>query len=70
MLFDPQAIGATDAQLVADLPSGAVRLTAGSTGVARVLVNGVTTVLDGTATGSLPGVALRSGRDTETVTCH
>jgi N-acyl-D-aspartate/D-glutamate deacylase len=70
VLFDPETIGATDAQLVADLPSGAVRLTAGSTGISRVLVNGITTVLDGAATGALPGLALRSGRDTETVTCH
>jgi N-acyl-D-aspartate/D-glutamate deacylase len=70
VLFDPATVGATEAQLVGDLPSGAVRLTAGSTGIARVLVNGVTTVVDGKATGALPGVALRSGRDTETVTCH
>jgi N-acyl-D-aspartate/D-glutamate deacylase len=70
VLFDPGEIGATPATLVNDLPSGAVRLTSGSTGVARVLVNGVTTVIDGTSTGALPGIALRSGRDTETVTCH
>jgi N-acyl-D-aspartate/D-glutamate deacylase len=70
VLFDPETVGATPAALVSDLPSGAVRLTSGSTGVARVLVNGVTTVIDGAATGELPGVALRSGRDTETVTCR
>jgi N-acyl-D-aspartate/D-glutamate deacylase len=70
VLFDPAQVGATPAKLVDDLPGGAVRLTVGSTGVARVLVNGVTTVVDGAATGALPGVALRSGRDTETVTCH
>jgi N-acyl-D-aspartate/D-glutamate deacylase len=70
VLFDPETVGATAAELVNDLPSGAVRLTAGSTGVARVIVNGVTTVIDGVATGALPGVALRSGRDTETVTCR
>jgi N-acyl-D-aspartate/D-glutamate deacylase len=70
VLFDPETVGATPAALVHDLPAGAVRLTSGSTGVARVLVNGVTTVVDGAATGALPGVALRSGRDTETVTCR
>ncbi len=70
VLFDPETVGAGPAALVDDLPTGAVRLTAGSTGVARVLVNGVTTVVDGAATGALPGVALRSGRDTETVTCR
>jgi N-acyl-D-aspartate/D-glutamate deacylase len=70
VLFDPDTVGATPAELVHDLPSGAVRLTAGSTGVARVLVNGITTVIDGEGTGALPGVALRSGRDTETVLCR
>ncbi len=70
VLFDPEEVGASPATLVDDLPGGAVRLTVASTGVSRVLVNGVTTVVDGAATGALPGVALRSGRDTETVSCH
>jgi N-acyl-D-aspartate/D-glutamate deacylase len=70
VLFNPETVGATPAALVSDLPSGAVRLSTGSTGVVRVLVNGVTTVVDGAATGALPGTALRSGRDTETVTCR
>ena len=33
----------------------------------RVLVNGVTTLVDGEATDALPGFVLRSGRDTDTV---
>jgi N-acyl-D-aspartate/D-glutamate deacylase len=70
VLFDPETVGASPASLVADLPAGAVRLSSSSTGVVRVLINGVTTVLDGEATGALPGIALRSGRDTETVTCR
>ncbi len=70
VLFDPEEVGATAARLVHDLPAGAPRLTCDSLGIARVLVNGITTVIDGTATGALPGVALRSGRDTETVTCR
>jgi N-acyl-D-aspartate/D-glutamate deacylase len=70
VLFDPASVGAAPAALVQDLPGGAVRLTASSTGVSRVLVNGAVTVVDGAATGALPGIALRSGRDTETVTCR
>jgi N-acyl-D-aspartate/D-glutamate deacylase len=68
VLFDPENIGSETASMVADLPGGSARLTAGSTGVARVLVNGVETVRDGKATGATPGTLLRSGRDTETVT--
>ncbi len=67
VLFDPETIGSEDATMVADLPGGSARLTAGSHGVVRVLVNGVATVVDGKATGATPGTVLRSGRDTATV---
>jgi len=67
VVFDPETIGSDDATLVADLPGGSARLTAGSQGVVRVLVNGVETVADGKATGATPGTLLRSGRDTRTV---
>ena len=67
VVFDPATVGADDATLVRDLPGGAARLTAGSRGVVRVLVNGVETVVDGGPTGSTPGTLLRSGRDTDTV---
>jgi N-acyl-D-aspartate/D-glutamate deacylase len=53
--------------LVADLPGGGKRLWSEATGVRRVMVNGVTTVVDGESTDALPGTVLRSGRDTETV---
>ncbi len=66
-VFDPETVGSEDATLVADLPGGSARLTAGSVGVHRVLVNGVETVADGKATGTTPGTVLRSGRDTVTV---
>jgi N-acyl-D-aspartate/D-glutamate deacylase len=68
LLFDPATVGSGPATLVDDLPGGSVRMTAASTGVVRVLVNGVATVVDGQPTGELPGTVLRSGRDTETVT--
>jgi N-acyl-D-aspartate/D-glutamate deacylase len=70
VVFDPTTVGAEQAHLVHDLPGGAVRLVAGSTGVQRVLVNGVETIRDGTSTGATPGAVLRSGRDTYTVTAR
>ncbi len=66
----PTRSGATPATLVRDLPGDAPRMVAASTGVMRVYVNGVETVVDGEATGALPGTVLRSGRDTDTVTVH
>jgi N-acyl-D-aspartate/D-glutamate deacylase len=70
VVFDPETVGSRPATLVRDLPSGAPRLTAGSTGLVRVFVNGTATVADGAATGALPGSVLRSGRDTVTVTAR
>jgi len=67
VVFDPATVASEDASLVADLPGNAPRLTAGSIGVKRVLVNGVETIRDGAATGAKPGTLLRSGRDTATV---
>ena len=66
-VFDPDTVGSEHAHLVNDLPGDSPRLTAESIGVVRVLVNGVVTVVDGVATGDLPGTVLRSGRDTDTV---
>jgi N-acyl-D-aspartate/D-glutamate deacylase len=68
VVFDPETIGSENATLVHDLPGDTPRLTAGANGIVRVLVNGVETVADNTATGALPGSVLRSGRDTVTVT--
>ena len=70
VVFDPERIGSEPATLVHDLPGGAPRMVAASTGITRVYVNGVETVVDGEATGARPGTTLRSGRDTETVTVH
>jgi N-acyl-D-aspartate/D-glutamate deacylase len=65
-VFDPVTVSSGPARRVFDLPGESLRLTASSTGVRRVLVNGVVTVVDGESTGALPGTVLRSGRDTET----
>ena len=70
VVFDPATVGSGPATLVRDLPGDAVRMVAASTGVTRVYVNGVETVVDGEATSALPGTVLRSGRDTDTVTVH
>jgi N-acyl-D-aspartate/D-glutamate deacylase len=67
VLFDPATVGAEPAYLAYDLPAGAMRLKADATGVERVYVNGVETVRNGQTSGNLPGIVLRSGRDTDTV---
>lgn len=68
VIFDPERIGSEPARLVEDLPGGSPRLFASAEGVARVLVNGIETVVDGAPTGAEPGTLLRSGRDTYSVT--
>jgi len=67
VVFDPETVDSEQAALVHDLPGDAPRLTAGSIGVVRVLVNGVEAVVDGKPVGSTPGTVLRAGRDTTTV---
>jgi N-acyl-D-aspartate/D-glutamate deacylase len=67
LVFDPATVGSEPARLVHDLPGDAPRLIAASTGVVRVLVNGVETVRDGAPTGAVPGSLLHSGRDTASV---
>ena len=68
VVFDPELIDSEPATLVTDLPGDSARLTAGSYGVERVLVNGVAIVEHGRTTGATPGTVLHSGRDTFTVT--
>jgi N-acyl-D-aspartate/D-glutamate deacylase len=70
VVFDPATIDSGPARRVFDLPADSLRLTSSSTGVNRVLVNGVVTVVDGESTGALPGTLLRSGRNTDTVATH
>jgi N-acyl-D-aspartate/D-glutamate deacylase len=70
VVFDPESIDSRRARRVYDLPGDSLRLTAPSVGIEVVLVNGKETILNGEATGNLPGTVLRSGRDTETVPTH
>jgi N-acyl-D-aspartate/D-glutamate deacylase len=67
VLFDPAEVGYGPERTRDDLPGGAARLYAGSTGVERVLVGGVAVVDAGELTGATPGTLLRSGTHTRTV---
>lgn len=67
VVFDPATVGASPIRMLADLPGGTKRLFSDAEGVHRVLVNGTVIVVDGQATGALPGTLLRAGRDTATV---
>ena len=69
-IFDPATVDSDQAALVVDLPGDSARLTAGSQGVSRVFVNGVSIVENGQPTGATPGTVLHSGRDTQTVTAR
>ena len=70
VIFDPATIDAGPTTLVTDLPGDSARLTADSVGIKRVLCNGEAIVVDGVATGAVPGTILRAGRDTATVTAR
>ena len=68
VVFDPATVGSKPSELRTDLPGGGERLYAEATGVDHVIVSGQEVVAGGTFTDARPGVTLRSGRDTETVT--
>ncbi|WP_424212372.1 N-acyl-D-amino-acid deacylase family protein [Streptomyces sp. BI20] len=67
VLFDPERIDAGPATLVHDLPGDSPRLDSRAIGMVSVRVNGVETIRDDEVTGAIPGIVLRSGRDTRTV---
>jgi len=69
VVFDTERIGPRPTGWRDDLPAGAGRLYAEADGIEAVLVNGVAVVDGGVLTGNRPGGAIRSGRDTDTVTC-
>jgi N-acyl-D-aspartate/D-glutamate deacylase len=68
VLLDPDTVGPGEIHTRYDLPAGAGRLYAESTGIEHVFVGGVALVAHGELTQARPGRVLRSGRDTETVT--
>lgn len=65
VLFDEDTVGPGQIRTRYDLPAGAGRLYVEPSGIARVLVEGVTVAADGAPTGARPGRVLRSGVDTE-----
>jgi N-acyl-D-aspartate/D-glutamate deacylase len=67
VVFDPDTVASKPSEVRTDLPGGGERLYAESVGIEHVLVSGVEVVADGGCTDARPGVLLRSGRDTETV---
>lgn len=64
VVFEPDAIGSGPSSVRRDLPGGNWRLYSEARGITHTFVNGVAVAEGGRLTGALPGVALRSGRDT------
>lgn len=64
VVFDEGNVGCGPLHTRRDLPGGAGRLFAESSGIDRVLVNGTEVVAQGQVTSDLPGRVLRSGADT------
>jgi N-acyl-D-aspartate/D-glutamate deacylase len=67
-VFDPGRIGPTKVTMRDDLPSGATRIWCQGIGIEELFVNGIEVVRSDKLTGEIGGTALRSGRDTRTVT--
>ncbi|MBW3669465.1 MAG: amidohydrolase family protein [Actinobacteria bacterium] len=66
VVFDEATVGSAPVETRFDLPGGAGRLYAESTGIDRVLVRGVDVVAEGEVTDARPGSVLRRGVDTMT----
>ena len=66
VIFDPETVGSGKTYMRHDLPADESRIYADAQGIQHVFVNGVQTIENGMHTGRLPGVVMRSGRDTET----
>ena len=66
VVMDPATVASDPVAMRYDLPGGAGRLYAGSSGVHHVFVNGTPIVSDGQLTANRGGTIIRSGRDTRT----
>jgi len=62
VVFDPDTVGATEMDEVADFPAGAVRKRRLSQGIEYTIVNGEVLIEEGEHTGSYPGRVARGGR--------
>ncbi len=67
VVFDADTVDVGETYTRFDLPAGSGRLYAEAEGIEHVFVNGVEIVRGQQHTGAMPGIVLRSGRDTETV---
>ncbi len=63
VVYDPTTIDSTPQERVWDYPAGEWRLIQKAVGYDRVIVNGVTTFVDGECTDATPGKLLRHGTD-------
>ncbi len=62
IVYDPDTVAATPQERVWDYPAGEWRLIQRAVGYDRIMVNGVTTFIDGECTDATPGKLLRHGR--------
>lgn len=68
VVLDPETVGRGETYWRFDVPGGnGFRLYADARGIDHVFVNGTQIVRDGAHTGALPGIVLRSGKDTRTI---
>jgi N-acyl-D-aspartate/D-glutamate deacylase len=63
VVYDPKTVDSTPQERVWDYPAGEWRLIQKAIGYDRIIVNGVTTFIDGECTGDTPGKLLRHGTD-------
>jgi N-acyl-D-aspartate/D-glutamate deacylase len=63
IVFDPDTVDARPQERLFDYPAGEWRLVQKATGYERIIVNGVTTFVDGECTEQTPGRLLRHGHD-------